>query len=294
MTASASSIAGCTLGPFACRCQPWKSVPSYSTSRRMVGTGGGGGGGKVGRRPCGAALSATSAVPAFPSRVYLTGPMARARAPSGRSSPTRSGCASWTSTGSSRPGRAGAWPTCSRSAGEGAFRLAEAGALDETTRGEPVVVATGGGTLAVRGQPAHGARRRGRRVAARRARDARRPPRRDRSRRAPASCSAPAGGGFRSGAPRPPSQPSPTPASRSTRRPTSSWTRTARPTPSHARQLPRSARGPPSDARLRRAGTSGGGARSARARRARRSAGRSGSPCAARIRRPGRRRRAPS
>ena len=88
-------------------------------------------------------------MPGFPSRVYLTGPMASGKSTVGPlladALGTRFVDLDWLVE--ARTGRSVA--DLFALAGERAFRVAEAGALGETTRGEPAVVATGGGTLAV-------------------------------------------------------------------------------------------------------------------------------------------------
>ena len=82
-----------------------------------------------------------------PDRVYLTGPMASGKSTVGPlladALGTRFVDLDWLVE--ARAGR-----TVARLfaiAGERAFRVAEAGALEETTRGEPAVIATGGGTF---------------------------------------------------------------------------------------------------------------------------------------------------
>ena len=82
-----------------------------------------------------------------PDRVYLTGPMASGKSTVGPlladALGTRFVDLDWLVE--ARTGRTVA--ELFAVAGERAFRVAEAGALDETTRGEPAVVATGGGTF---------------------------------------------------------------------------------------------------------------------------------------------------
>ena len=82
-----------------------------------------------------------------PPRVYLTGPMGSGKSTVGArladALGTRFVDLDWLVE--ARTGRTVAELFA---AGERAFRVAEAGALAETTRGEPAVVATGGGTLA--------------------------------------------------------------------------------------------------------------------------------------------------
>ncbi len=84
----------------------------------------------------------------YPPRIYLTGPMASGKSTVGPlladALGTRFVDLDWLVE--ARAGRTVA--ELFAVAGERAFRVAEAGALDETTRGEPAVVATGGGTLA--------------------------------------------------------------------------------------------------------------------------------------------------
>ncbi len=82
-----------------------------------------------------------------PDRVYLTGPMASGKSTVGPlladALGTRFVDLDWLVE--ARTGRTVA--EVFAAGGERAFRVAEAGALDETTRGEPAVIATGGGTL---------------------------------------------------------------------------------------------------------------------------------------------------
>lgn len=87
-------------------------------------------------------------MPGFPSRVYLTGPMGAGKSTVGPLLADALGLRfvdlDWlVETRTGRP-----LADLFAQAGEQAFRVAEADALDETTRGEPIVVATGGGTLA--------------------------------------------------------------------------------------------------------------------------------------------------
>ncbi|HEX8299251.1 MAG TPA: shikimate kinase [Rubricoccaceae bacterium] len=90
-------------------------------------------------------------MPDFPRRVYLTGPMGSGKSTVGPlladALGTRFVDLDWLVE--ARTGRSVA--SLFAIAGERAFRVAEAGALAETTRGEPAVVATGGGTLAIPG-----------------------------------------------------------------------------------------------------------------------------------------------
>ena len=87
-------------------------------------------------------------IPALPRLVYLTGAMASGKSTVGPlladALGTRFVDLDWLVE--ARTGRTVA--ELFAVAGERAFRVAEAGALAETTRGEPAVVATGGGTLA--------------------------------------------------------------------------------------------------------------------------------------------------
>ena len=84
----------------------------------------------------------------MPPRIYLTGPMASGKSTVGPlladALGTRFVDLDWLVE--ARTGRTVA--ELFAVGGERAFRIAEAGALDETTRGEAAVVATGGGTLA--------------------------------------------------------------------------------------------------------------------------------------------------
>ena len=88
-------------------------------------------------------------MPGFPSRVYLTGPMGAGKSTVGPLLADALGLRfvdlDWLVE--TRTGRRVV--DLFAQAGERAFRVAEADALGETTRGEPTVVATGGGTLAV-------------------------------------------------------------------------------------------------------------------------------------------------
>ena len=94
-----------------------------------------------------ASLSAAS-IPALPRLVYLTGAMASGKSTVGPlladALGTRFVDLDWLVE--ARTSRTVA--ELFAAGGERAFRVAEAGALAETTRGEPAVVATGGGTLA--------------------------------------------------------------------------------------------------------------------------------------------------
>ena len=86
-------------------------------------------------------------MPAVPPRIYLTGLMASGKSTVGPlladALGTRFVDLDWLVE--ARTGRTVA--ELFAAGGEPAFRVAEAGALDETTRGEPAVIATGGGTL---------------------------------------------------------------------------------------------------------------------------------------------------